>query len=63
MRLLSILAVLIGLTLAVSSPAFADCAGHGVTASTAAPETVAEMPAQSMPDSTKKTTTTTPTGG
>lgn len=62
MRLLSILAVLVVLGLTMSQPASATCAGHETTASTPAPETVAEMPA-SDGTSTKKTTTTTQPGG
>lgn len=62
MRLLSLLAVLVALGLTMPSLAMADCAGHETTASTPAPETVAELPTQSTVDTTKTTTTTQPGG-
>lgn len=64
MRLLSILAVLVVLGLTMPQPASANCVGHDTTASTPTPETVAEVPAPTSDEpSTKKTTTTTQSGG
>lgn len=62
MRLLSILmlSLMLGAGLLAPSPAAADCAGHGVTASTPSSDTVAEVPTQTDATTTK---TTTPTGG
>ncbi|MDZ4738196.1 MAG: hypothetical protein SGJ07_17780 [Rhodospirillaceae bacterium] len=62
MRLFSILtlSLLLGAGLLAPSLAAADCAGHGVTASSKPTDTVAEAPGQTPAPTT---TTTTPTTG